>query len=80
MEIDIHVETRGALKEWHGSFSLDRSSVFSQDEYELKLADGRSGCILITGTSLSSGSNMMVVRFTGTGPLQRSARDQEYAN
>lgn len=80
VDVDIHIETRRGLKEWRGSFSVDDPSMLSYDKYQLELADGRSGRILIAGKNVASRSGETLVRFTGTGPLQRSTGDREHAN
>lgn len=69
LDIDIRTQTRGGLKDWYGSFSIDHSIALDEDEYALELADGRSGRILISSRSVTAGSSATVVRFTGTGPL-----------
>ena len=75
VEVDVYVETRRGLKEWRGSFSVDDPATLSQDEYQLELADGRSGRILISGRSVTTGSSRMLVSFTGTGPLQTTGEN-----
>lgn len=70
VDVDVHVKERKGLKEWYGSFSVDTPSALNQnDEYQIKLADGRSGRIFITRKTFSSSSGLTSVRFTGTGPL-----------
>jgi len=70
IDVDVHVTKKNGLVEWSGSFSLPHGIQFDDDEYTLKLANGRSGQILITGQGITSGSPTKRARFQGTGSLQ----------
>jgi len=77
VDVAIRVKERRGLKEWYGSFSVGSPSALNQDdEYQIELADRRSGRIHITRKSLSSGSGMTNVQFTGTGPLLKEPVDE----
>lgn len=71
VEVDVRDESR-ELENWQGIFTVDDpSELIMGEEYLLKLADGRTGHILISGMSSSSRSGTTtVVKFTGTGPLK----------
>ena len=71
VEVDVRDESR-ELENWQGIFTVDDpSELIMGEEYLLKLADGRTGRILISGMSSSSRSGTTtVVKFTGTGSLK----------
>ena len=69
VEVDVHVAERDGLLEWSGSFETGHEIGFDDNEYEVELADGTSGRILIIGQGIAGGSAMKRVRFQGTGPL-----------
>lgn len=70
--VDVHVSERNGLLEWSGSFEAGHREVgFDDNEYEIELADGRSGRILIIGQRIAGRSNAKLIRFQGTGPLVR---------
>jgi len=72
VEVDVRDESRESGN-WQGIFTIDDpSELIMGEEYLLKLADGRTGRILISGMSSSSRSGTIgttIVKFTGTGPL-----------
>ena len=75
VEANVHVAERDGLLEWSGSFEAGHEIGFDDNEYEVDLADGRSGRILIIGQGIAGGSNTKLVRFLGTGRLSPPEED-----
>jgi len=74
-DADIHliVEVVVPVKRWYGSFELPVDApIWGAGEYDLELADGRSGHVLVTHVRLMVGGPK-TGRFTGTGPLYEPA-------
>jgi hypothetical protein len=68
--IDIKIDPRSKLSEWHGSFTLLIKTNISPEgnPYRLILDDGRSGDIFITNLKTNSSGRFVVV-FQGSGLL-----------
>ena len=68
-DADVHIAKRNGLPKWFGSFSVPHGIQFDDNEYDLELADGRTGRILISGQGITANSSTKLIRFQGTGAL-----------
>jgi len=72
LEITLDTVTEpSGLKSWYGSLLARAEHALEPDQYELVLADGRRGTILITNMTITGGSGMVPVTFQGSGPLRK---------
>lgn len=71
--VDVLIDTvtgPSGLTSWQGQFWAPLSEKFTAGSpLDLTLDDGRSGRALVAEVEISSGSDVQLVRFTGSGSL-----------